>query len=122
MKKYSKTHEWVLPEGKVAIVGITNHAQELLGDVVYVDLPEAEKEIKKGEILCSVESVKAASDVYSPVSGKIKEVNGTLDSSPELINSSAEDEAWIVKIEIKNPDEIKDLISFEEYKMFIAEE
>jgi len=121
MKKYSKTHEWVKVEGKIATIGISNHAQEELGDVVFVELPEIGKEVKKGDILCSVESVKAASDVYVPISGKIVEVNTELDSSPEIINQDAEGKGWIAKIEVSDENELNDLMSEEEYKKFIEQ-
>lgn len=119
MKKYSKTHEWVEVDGKVAIVGISNHAQEELGDIVFVELPEIGKEVKKGEVLCSVESVKAASDVYAPLSGKVTEVNTELDTSPEIINQDAEGKGWIVKLEFTDESELDDLMSEEEYQKFI---
>ncbi|MDI6863885.1 MAG: glycine cleavage system protein GcvH, partial [Pseudothermotoga sp.] len=106
MKKFAKTHEWVKVDGKLAVVGISNHAQEKLGDVVYVDLPQVGKVVKKGEVFMSVESVKAASDIYAPVSGKIVEVNEKLSNQPELINKDAEGEGWLVKIEMTNPDEL----------------
>lgn len=121
MKKYSKTHEWVEVDGKIATLGISNHAQEELGDIVFVELPEIGKEVKKGDVLCSVESVKAASDVYAPVSGKVVEVNTELDSSPELVNQDAEGKGWIVKIEINDESELNDLMSEEEYKKFIEQ-
>ncbi len=119
MKKYAKSHEWVEVEGKIATVGISEHAQGELGDIVYVDLPEVGKEVKAGEVLCSVESVKSASDVYSPVSGKVVEVNETLEDSPETINKSAENEGWIAKLEITDESELDALMSEEEYKEFI---
>lgn len=122
MKKYSKTHEWVEVEGKIATVGISDHAQEELGDVVFVELPEIGKEVKKGDVLCSVESVKAASDVYAPVSGKVIEVNTELDSSPEIINQDAEEKGWIAKIEISDEPDLSDLMSEEEYKKFIEQQ
>lgn len=116
MKKYAKTHEWVLLEGNIAYVGISENAAEELGDVTFIDLPEVGKEVKKGDILCTLESVKSASDVYAPVSGKIVEVNSTLDANPEIINDSAEKEGWIAKIEISNKEELNDLLSEEDYK------
>ncbi|MBO8165901.1 MAG: glycine cleavage system protein GcvH [Thermotogae bacterium] len=122
MKKYAKTHEWVLVEGNVATVGISNYAQEHLGDIVYVELPEVGKEISKGETICSVESVKAASDVYAPLSGKILEVNEELDAAPETINSDAEKSGWIFKMEFSDPAELDGLMDEEEYKKFCEEE
>lgn len=122
MKKFVKTHEWVKVDGKLAVVGISNHAQEKLGDVVYVDLPQVGKVVKKGEVFMSVESVKAASDIYAPVSGKIVEVNEKLSNQPELINKDAEGEGWLVKIEMTNPDELSDLLDEEAYRRFCEEE
>ncbi|AKI97206.1 glycine cleavage system protein GcvH [Kosmotoga pacifica] len=122
MKKYAKTHEWVLVEGNVATVGVSNYAQEHLGDIVYVELPEAGKEIKKGETVCTIESVKAASDVYAPLSGKIIEINEELDAAPETINSDAEGSGWIFKIELSDPAELDGLLDEEEYKKFCEEE
>jgi len=122
VKKFAKTHEWVKVDGKLAVVGISNHAQEKLGDVVYVDLPQVGKVVKKGEVFMSVESVKAASDIYAPVSGKIVEVNEKLSNQPELINKDAEGEGWLVKIEMTNPDELSDLLDEEAYRRFCEEE
>lgn len=121
MKKYLKTHEWAELNGKIATIGISNHAQEQLGDVVYVNLPEVGKAIKAGEAFCSVESVKSASDVYAPLSGKIIEVNKALEASPELINKSAEDQGWIVKIEVSNPKEFDNLLDKSAYDKFLKE-
>ncbi|OAA31075.1 glycine cleavage system protein H [Kosmotoga arenicorallina S304] len=122
MKKYAKTHEWVHVEGNVATVGISNYAQEHLGDIVYVELPEVGKEVTKGDTICSVESVKAASDVYSPLSGKVVEVNEELDSAPETINSDAEKSGWIFKLELSDPAELDGLMDEEEYKKYCEEE
>lgn len=122
MMKFAKTHEWVKVEGKIAIVGISNHAQEKLGDVVYVDLPQVGKVVKKGEVFMSVESVKAASDIYAPVSGKIVEVNQKLSNQPELINKDAEGEGWLVKIEMSDAGELADLLDREAYRRFCEEE
>lgn len=122
MMKFAKTHEWVRVEGKIAVVGISKHAQEKLGDVVYVDLPQVGKVVKKGETFMSVESVKAASDIYAPVSGKIVEVNQKLSNQPELINKDAEGEGWLVKIEMSDPEELTDLLDDEAYRRFCEEE
>ncbi|AAD35304.1 glycine cleavage system protein GcvH [Thermotoga maritima] len=122
MKKYTKTHEWVSIEDKVATVGITNHAQEQLGDVVYVDLPEVGREVKKGEVVASIESVKAAADVYAPLSGKIVEVNEKLDTEPELINKDPEGEGWLFKMEISDEGELEDLLDEQAYQEFCAQE
>lgn len=122
MKKFAKTHEWVKVDGNLATVGISNHAQEKLGDVVYVDLPQVGRVVKKGEAFMSVESVKAASDIYAPVSGKIVEVNEKLSTQPELINKDAEGEGWLVKIEVTDLSELSDLLDEEAYRRFCEEE
>jgi glycine cleavage system H protein len=122
MKRYSKTHEWISLEGDVAVVGISDHAQDHLGDVVYVDLPEPGKKVKKGDVFCSIESVKAASDIFSPVSGEIIEVNGELDSAPETINSDAEGTGWIAKIKVSDPSEADALMDSEAYRKHCEEE
>jgi glycine cleavage system H protein len=118
MKKYTKSHEWIEITEENAVIGITQHAQELLGDVVYADLPAIGKSVKKGEILCSLESVKAAAEVFSPISGVVTEVNETLGETPELINQSAENEGWIVKIKLSNASEIEDLMDEAAYQRF----
>jgi len=119
--KYTKSHEWVKADGKSATVGITNYAQESLGDIVFVELPKAGAEVSAGKAMGSVESVKAVSDIYAPVSGTVAEVNGELTSSPEKINKDAH-HAWMVKINLKNPDEVKSLLSAADYEKFVAEE
>ncbi len=122
MKKYTKTHEWVEVSGKNATVGISEHAQDELGDIVYVELPELGKEVKSGEVLCSVESVKSASDIYAPVSGKVVEVNKVLEDTPETINKSAESDGWIAKIEISDLKEVDKLLDKTAYNEFLKEE
>ena len=122
MKKYAVTHEWVSVEGKTATVGISDHAQDHLGDIVYVDLPEVGKSLKKSEVFCTIESVKAASDIYAPVGGKVIEVNEELDSSPEKINDDAEGAGWIAKIEMSNESELDSLMDLEAYKKHCEEE
>jgi len=122
MKKYAATHEWVSVEGKIATVGISDHAQDHLGDIVYVDLPEVGKSLKKGDVFCTIESVKAASDIYAPISGKVIEVNEELDSSPEKINNDAEGAGWIAKIEMSNESELDSLMDLEAYKKHCEEE
>ncbi|MGJ8455308.1 glycine cleavage system protein GcvH [Pseudothermotoga sp. U03pept] len=122
MKKYAKTHEWVVADGKIAIVGITNHAQDKLGDVVYVDLPQVGKAVKKGEAMMSIESVKAASDIYAPVSGRVVAVNEKLNNQPELVNKDPEGEGWLVKIEMTSESELNELLNEEEYKKLCEEE
>jgi len=120
MKKYTKSHEWVeVLEGNKAKVGISDHAQEELGDVVFVELPEIGSELKKGEAFSTVESVKAAEDIYAPVSGKVTAVNEELNDHPELINEDAEGKGWICEVELSDPSELDDLMTEEEYKKFI---
>ena len=112
---YAKTHEWLKVEGKEAFVGISDHAQEALGDVVFIELPKVGAVIKKGAAFGAVESVKAASDMYLPVSGKVLEVNSDLESTPENLNSDPYG-SWIAKIEILDEKELKDLADHTEYK------
>ncbi len=114
--KYTKTHEWVKLEGTKAKIGITDHAQHEMTDIVFVELPSVGKEIKKGEELCVVESVKSVSEVYAPVSGTITTVNTTLDDSPERINSSPYDDGWLVEIELKDTAEVGVLLDAAAYK------
>jgi glycine cleavage system H protein len=118
--KYSKDHEWVKLEGNVATVGISFYAQEELGDIVYVDLPEIGKTVKQNDVLAVIESVKSASDVYSPISGKVIEVNEKLKEKPEIINEDPYNEGWIAKLEISNPNELDTLMNAEEYKKLIG--
>jgi glycine cleavage system H protein len=114
--KYTKTHEWVKLTGTKAKIGITDHAQHELTDIVFVELPSVGKEIKKGDELCVVESVKSVSEVYAPVSGKITAVNTTLDDSPEIINSSPYDDGWLVEVEITDNVEVNTLLDATDYK------
>lgn len=114
--KYTKTHEWLKEEGNNAIIGITDHAQTELTDIVFVELPEIGKEVKRGEELCIVESVKSVSEIYSPISGKITKVNKELEDSPETINESPYDKGWLVELEIKDKSEINDLLDPGSYK------
>ncbi len=116
---YSKEHEWVRVEGDIAVVGITDYAQDSLGDVVFVDLPQIGREVKAGEATAVVESVKAASDVYSPVSGQIIEVNSALSSSPELVNQSPYDEGWFFKVKLSDPNEVNSLLSPKDYQEYV---
>jgi len=114
--KYTKTHEWVKLAGAKAKIGITDHAQEELTDIVFVELPTVGKEVTKGEELCVVESVKSVSEVYAPVSGKIVAVNTKLDDSPEIINSSPYDDGWLVELEVKDKAEVNTLLDAAAYK------
>jgi glycine cleavage system H protein len=120
--KYTKTHEWVKVEGDTVTVGITAHAQQLLGDMVFVELPEVGDEINMGEELGVVESVKAASDFYAPISGIVTQVNEVLSDSPEIINSSPYDDGWIVKLKSFDEGYLNELLSAEQYAELIAEE
>ncbi|MBO8125617.1 MAG: glycine cleavage system protein GcvH [Firmicutes bacterium] len=117
--RYTKEHEWVRVSGKRAIVGITDHAQKELGDVVFVDLPDIGQEVVKGNDFAVVESVKAVSDIYAPVSGTVVEVNETLQDNPELINEDPYNDAWIAVIEMLDPSEVDQLMTAEEYEAFI---
>jgi glycine cleavage system H protein len=117
--KYTDSHEWLKPQGATAKVGITDHAQSELTDIVFVELPEVGKEVKKGEELCVVESVKSVSEIYAPVSGKILKVNNKLDDTPETVNKSPYDDGWLVEIEIKDKSEIDGLLDAESYKKTI---
>ncbi len=113
--KYAKTHEWVRVSGNVATVGITDHAQHELTDVVFVELPEAGRKIKAGEACAVVESVKTASDIYSPLTGEITEVNKAVVEDPALVNSEPYDDGWFFKIKLGNPAELQALLSAEQY-------
>ncbi len=120
--KYSKEHEWVLVEGNVATVGITDYAQEQLGDIVYIELPEVGTEVTKDTPYAEVESVKAVSDVYAPLSGTIVEVNEDAVDAPETLNESPYDDGWLIKVKLSEPGEIDDLMTSEDYEQMLAEE
>ena len=120
--KYSKEHEWVLVEGNVATVGITDYAQEQLGDIVFVELPAVGDKVSKEDAFCVVESVKAVSDVYAPVSGKVLEINDDLPDSPEMLNEDPYGDGWMVKIEMNDLDDLKDLMNAAEYEEYVAQE
>jgi glycine cleavage system H protein len=119
--KYTKEHEWIKADGTNATIGITTYAQESLGDIVFVDLPKPGTEITSGKTFGSVESVKAVSDLYAPVSGSVTEVNGELATAPEMINKDAHS-AWMIKITVKDPAELNPLLSAADYEKFVAEE
>jgi len=118
-KKYSKEHEWISLENEIATVGITNHAQESLGDIVFIELPEIGKIVKAGDQVGVVESVKAASELYSPVSGIIIEINNELQNTPQLVNTDPEDTGWYMKIKLENTNELTKLMNFDQYKEII---
>jgi glycine cleavage system H protein len=119
--KFSKDHEWVRVEGKIATIGITDHAQQALGDVVFVDLPEPEREVAAGEACAVVESVKAASDVYAPLTGKVVAVNTALPDNPGSINSDPTGEGWFFRLELANPAELDGLMDADAYQRFVDE-
>ncbi|MFB3916448.1 MAG: glycine cleavage system protein GcvH [Terriglobales bacterium] len=119
--KYTKEHEWIKTDGNIGIIGITDHAQEALGDIVFVELPKVGAELTQGKSLGTVESVKAVSDIYAPVSGTVTEVNNELTTAPEKVNADAHS-AWMVKVKIKNPAELDSLLSAADYEKFLAEE
>jgi glycine cleavage system H protein len=120
--KYSKEHEWVLVEDKVAIIGITAFAEHELGDVVYVELPEVGEKVVKDDPFAAVESVKAVSDVFAPVSGTVLEINDTLPENPETINDDPYGDGWMIKVEMTDKDDLKDLMSAEEYAEYIEQQ
>jgi len=117
---YTKDHEWVSIEGAAATVGITDYAQEQLGELVFVELPVIGKEIRAHDEIAIVESSKAASDVYSPVTGKVIEVNQELESRPELINQDCYKSGWIAKLQLNDPKSHEDLMDTEQYKQYVA--
>ena len=117
--KYTETHEWLKIKENKAVVGITDHAQSELTDIVFVEFPQLGKKVKKGDELCIVESVKSVSEIYSPISGKITKVNNQLDDAPETINSSPYDDGWLVELEVENKSEIDKLLNPESYKKII---
>jgi glycine cleavage system H protein len=120
--KYTEEHEWVLLEEELATIGISDFAQDALGDVVFVELPEVGTEVVAGKAFGVVESVKAVSDVYAPVSGTVEEVNEDLPDTPEIINTSPYDDGWMIKIRMTDPSEADDLMDAEDYQVHIAEE
>lgn len=120
-KKFSKKHEWVSVEGDIATVGITKHATEQLGDIVFAEVPDAGKVLAGGEVSSTVESVKAASDVYTPISGEITEGNAAIVADPALVNQDPEGAGWFFKIKITNQSELATLMSKADYEKFVEE-
>jgi len=120
-RKYTKTHEWVLVDGDIATLGLTDHAQQELGDVTYLELPEAGDALSAGEPFGVVESVKAASDVYSPIDGEVVERNDSAVDAPEVINQSPYDGAWLVKVKLADPSQLEGLMDSSAYDEFESE-
>ncbi len=117
--KYSKEHEWVRMEGDAAVVGISDYAQEQLGEIVFVELPDVGKKLKKGDQAAVIESVKAASEVYTPVSGEVSEVNGELDAEPAKVNTDATGEVWLFKMTLADSDELDEMMDEDDYKAYV---
>jgi len=118
-RRYTKDHEWILREGEAATVGITHYAQDQLGDIVYVEVPEVGRQVAKGEVIGSIESVKAVSEIYAPVGGTIVAVNADLDGTPEMVNSDPHGDGWYCKVELAAPQELDDLMDAEAYGEFV---
>lgn len=121
VEKFTKDHEWIRVDGDVGTIGITNHAQEQLGDVVFVEVPEVGRKVTGGEAAAVVESVKAASDVYAPVSGEVIEANADLTANPALVNEDAEGAAWFFKLRLANPSELDALMDRATYDQLVKE-
>ncbi len=119
-RKYTKEHEWIKIDGDIATIGITDYAQDQLTDVVFVELPEVGKQIEQNGNLCVVESVKSVSDIFSPISGEIVEVNKALENSPELVNNEPFEGGWIAKLKVKDEAELDKLMTTEEYNKFLT--
>ena len=119
--KYTKDHEWVLVEGKIGTIGVTDYAQGELGDVVFIDIDSDLSDISKGETFGTIEAVKTVSDLYAPFSGKVVEINKKLVDSPELVNTDPFGEGWMIKAELKNPDDLKDLLDPNAYKALVGQ-
>ena len=117
--RFAKTHEWAFVEGNVAVVGISNHAQEEISDIVFVDLPKVGRQVKVGENCCVIESVKSASEIYAPVSGEIIAVNDALTADPALVNREPHAGGWLLKIKMANPQEVNALLDFAGYQATI---
>lgn len=118
---FTKDHEWIEVEGETGTVGITNYAQGQLGDITFVELPELGRLVSKGESVAVVDSVKAASDVYSPVGGSVSDTNGALEGEPELVNSDADAGGWLFRLQLANPDELGELMDKAAYDAYVAE-
>jgi glycine cleavage system H protein len=121
VERYTKDHEWIRVEDGIATVGITEHAQEQLGDIVFVEVPEPGRQAKQGDAVAVVESVKAASDVFAPVSGEVVEVNPDIAAQPALVNEDAQGKAWFFRVKISNPAELDGLMDEAAYEQFVKE-
>jgi len=119
--RYSQEHEWVAVSGDIATIGITDYAQEQLGDVVYVELPAVGKVLNKDETFGVVESVKAVSDIYSPLSGTVTEINVDLPNTPEVVNTDPYGKAWMIRVQLSNPQEVTELMDAAAYQKFVAD-
>ncbi|TAM81943.1 MAG: glycine cleavage system protein GcvH [Acidobacteria bacterium] len=119
--QYTKDHEWIRVDGDTGTIGITDHAQKELGDIVYVELPKSGDAVTAAQTLGTVESVKAVSEIYSPVSGKVTAVNAKLQEHPELLNSDPHSEAWLIRVRLADPQEVRKLMSAEQYEAYIRE-
>jgi len=120
--KYTQTHEWIKIEGDTGIIGITDYAQQQMGDIVFVELPKVGLKLEKEKQACVVESVKSAFDIYSPVNGEVIEVNNSLSNDPAKINQDPYGEGWIFKIKISNPSEVNSLMSYSQYEEFLKKQ
>jgi len=118
--KFTEDHEWVRIEGDIATIGITEYAQEQLGDIVFIDLPESGAEMAQGDDAAVIESVKAASDIYAPISGEIGDVNDALDAEPAIVNQDAQGEGWLFTLNIADAGELDNLMDADAYKAFVA--
>ena len=117
--RYSQEHEWVAVDGDIATIGITDYAQEQLGDVVYVELPAAGQVLNKDDTFGGVESVKAVSDIYAPVSGTVTETNADLPNAPELVNADPYGKAWMIRVRLSNPQEVNEMMEAAAYQKFV---
>jgi len=118
--RYTKEHEWIRVDGDIATVGISDYAQQQLGDVVFVELPEVGRQVSQGGSMAVVESVKAASDVYAPLSGEVVEINAALESDPGLVNQSPEDQGWFCRVRVGDPGQLTQLMDADAYKAYVA--
>lgn len=119
--KYTKDHEWIRVEGNIGTIGITDHAQSELGDVVFVDIPSDLSEITSGKAFGTIEAVKTVADIYAPISGKVIEINSAVNDNPEVVNKDPYGEGWLIKVEITNPDELNSLLDVDAYKQLIGQ-